>query len=201
MGTKDRILKTAYQLFHEESYNQVSIDDICSKCRLTKPAFYYHFSSKADLLIHYYDDVIDHLYKTLKTKDFHGNYWEQYVYCFAKLIEASVSLGPDLMKQLYIANLTDDKGSFNFNSLFSQTCIKLIAQAQQNEQIRNQQAPEDLFVASSFMFTGFEVMWSIKAGSFEREQTVLRALEAMFDVVPAYSVQSEPQSLNWRDFE
>ncbi|MGM0216914.1 TetR/AcrR family transcriptional regulator [Enterococcus sp. AZ109] len=201
MGTKDRILETAYQMFHEESYNQVSIDAICSKCSLSKPAFYYHFSSKADLLIHYYDDVVDHLYKTLKKRDFHGNYWEQFVFCFSSLIEASVSLGADLMKQLYIANLTEDKGSFNFNPTFSQLCIDLITKAQENEQIRNQQEPEALFIASSFMFTGVEVLWSIKDGGFERENNVIRALETVFDVAPKYSIQREVHSLNCEDFQ
>lgn len=75
MGTKDQILQACCQLFQEKSYNNTSIDDICAKCRLTKPAFYYHFSAQSDLLLHYYDDVINHLHHELGDKTFQDNYW------------------------------------------------------------------------------------------------------------------------------
>ena len=105
------------------------------------------------------------------------------------------------MKQLYIANLNEDKGSFNFNHSFSEIGIQLIQQAQQEKQIRNQQGAQDLFIASSFMFTGFEVFWSIKQGRIEREQSVICALETMFDVAPEYAVQNESNSLHFENFQ
>lgn len=192
-------MKQAYDLFQEKSYNEVSIDDICSKCQLTKPAFYYHFSSKAELLSHYYDDVVAHIHKTLAKKTVEDNYWEQYVFCFSELIFASVNLGADLISHLYIANLTTDKGSFNFNDSFSSLGINLIEKAQETEQIRNQQSAQNLFISSSFMFTGFEVFWGIKKGSFDRQQAVITALETIFNVDSNYSV-SENSVLDFGHF-
>lgn len=189
MKTKDLILKQAYELFQEKSYSEVSIDDICNKCRLTKPAFYYHFSSKAELLSHYYDDVVAHIHKTLAKKTVEDNYWEQYIFCFSELIFASVNLGADLISHLYIANLTTDKGSFDFNESFSSLSIHLIEKAQESGQILNSQKAQNLFISSSFMFTGFEVFWGIKKGSFDRQHAVVAALETIFDVNPAYSLQ------------
>lgn len=199
MKTKDFILKSAYELFQEKTYNEVSIDDICSKCDLTKPAFYYHFSSKAELLSHYYDDVIAYIHKTLAQKTVENNYWEQYTFCFSELLVASTNLGADLISHLYISNLTSDKGSFNFNDSFSTLCIGLIEKAQKSGQILNPQNAQNLFMSSSFMFTGFEVFWGIKKGSFDRQQAVITALETVFNVAPEFSLQ-ETKQLDFENF-
>lgn len=201
MKTRELILKTAYELFQEKSYNEVSVNDICGKCSLTKPAFYYHFSSKADLLLNYYDDVIAHIFKKITNMDGKDNYWEQYIFCFSELVTAGINLGADLTSQLYITNLTEDKGSFDFNESFCKLCVELIEQGQAAGQIGNRQKPQDLFIASSFMFTGFEVMWGIKKGRFDRVSNVVLALEAVFDVAPEYRVKDVPVTLEFENFE
>lgn len=49
--TKENIFKKAFELFEEKGYDKVSINEICNELHLTKGAFYYHFNSKADILI------------------------------------------------------------------------------------------------------------------------------------------------------
>lgn len=51
MKTKDKILKSAFELFLERGLTDVSIDDVMSEVGVTKGAFYYHFKSKEVLLI------------------------------------------------------------------------------------------------------------------------------------------------------
>ncbi|CAJ1225564.1 hypothetical protein LZY01_20650 [Levilactobacillus zymae] len=180
MDTRKLILHTAYELFKEKSYEDVSVTDICNACRLTKPAFYYHFSSKSDLLLHYYDNAVDQI--SLQTKEKSSNYWQQLVSCFVQLIEAGTGLGVDITSQLFIANLTENKGSFDFNQRFSEICIELITKAQKVGQIRNQKSPADLFVAASVMFTGYAVFWAVKNADFDRVKNVVASLEVVFDV-------------------
>lgn len=144
---------------------------------------------------------IDHIYTTLEQKDTYNNYWEQYIYCFAELIKASDDLGADLMSQLYITNLTEDKGSFNFNPRFMELCIDLITKAQMAKQIKNQKPAKNLFIASSFMFTGLEALWSMKKGGFERKENMMVTLETMFDVAPEFSMLNETRTLDYSDFQ
>ena len=61
MATKDKVFSTAVGLFIEKGYNNVTINDICDACEITKPTFYYHFKSKQDIILHYYDHVIENL--------------------------------------------------------------------------------------------------------------------------------------------
>ena len=48
---RDHILREAAALFYERGYLQTSVDAIVERLDATKPFFYYHFSSKADLLV------------------------------------------------------------------------------------------------------------------------------------------------------
>jgi len=50
-ATKDSILRAAVGCFQKKGYYAADIDDICKKANLTKGAFYYHFTSKQNLIL------------------------------------------------------------------------------------------------------------------------------------------------------
>jgi AcrR family transcriptional regulator len=50
-GTRERILDVALDLFVEKGYEQTSLREIAERLGVTKAALYYHFPSKADILI------------------------------------------------------------------------------------------------------------------------------------------------------
>jgi TetR/AcrR family transcriptional repressor of nem operon len=47
--SKDKILASAKELFHEYGFQQTSVDEILKKSGVTKSNFYYHFKSKEEL--------------------------------------------------------------------------------------------------------------------------------------------------------
>lgn len=47
--TEENILKAASRLFLDNSYQNVSVDDVAEKCNVTKATIYYYFDSKAEL--------------------------------------------------------------------------------------------------------------------------------------------------------
>ena len=47
--SKERILASAKELFHENGFQQTSVDEILKKSGVTKSNFYYHFKSKEKL--------------------------------------------------------------------------------------------------------------------------------------------------------
>ncbi|HKK02059.1 MAG TPA: TetR family transcriptional regulator C-terminal domain-containing protein [Desulfuromonadales bacterium] len=47
--TREKILRTARQLFHAKGFHAVSINDLVDAVRMQKGSLYYHFSSKDDL--------------------------------------------------------------------------------------------------------------------------------------------------------
>ena len=50
-STRERILAIALELFTEHGYDKTSIRDIAERLGVTKAALYYHFKSKADILL------------------------------------------------------------------------------------------------------------------------------------------------------
>lgn len=50
LKTKSLILEASIRLINEFGYENVSIDRICEACGISKGAFYYHFSSKLDII-------------------------------------------------------------------------------------------------------------------------------------------------------
>jgi len=50
-STRERILDIALELFIERGYDKTSIRDIAEQLGTTKAALYYHFKSKADILL------------------------------------------------------------------------------------------------------------------------------------------------------
>jgi AcrR family transcriptional regulator len=49
-STRERILREAEQLFVERGYHATALQEIADRVGITKPALYYHFASKAEIL-------------------------------------------------------------------------------------------------------------------------------------------------------
>lgn len=60
-GTKRRIVQIASDLFSERSYLGVSMNDIAERLGISKPALYYHFSSKLQIYSEVLADVLAEL--------------------------------------------------------------------------------------------------------------------------------------------
>jgi AcrR family transcriptional regulator len=60
-GTRVRILTAAEQLFVERGYHATTLQEIADRVGITKPALYYHFDAKADILTNLLDPMTDEL--------------------------------------------------------------------------------------------------------------------------------------------
>lgn len=59
LDTKERILNTARDLFHANSYADIGIKQICDAASVQKGSFYHFFPSKRDLALAVIDDMAD----------------------------------------------------------------------------------------------------------------------------------------------
>ncbi len=65
-STKDLIINAAENLFSKFGYLGVSMMDIANSLEITKPALYYHFSSKEDLYLRVLENTFSEFSKTIK---------------------------------------------------------------------------------------------------------------------------------------
>lgn len=62
--SKQKLIETALELIWLESYNAVSVDEICKKAGVQKGSFYHYFPSKAHLALETMDDCVQqHIFK------------------------------------------------------------------------------------------------------------------------------------------
>ncbi|MEJ5351884.1 MAG: helix-turn-helix domain-containing protein [Melioribacteraceae bacterium] len=78
LNTKEHILKTAFKLFLQKSFKEVTMRDIVRETKLSKGGFYHYFPSKEQLFIEvintYYFERMQIDYKKLS----HNSLWEFY---------------------------------------------------------------------------------------------------------------------------
>lgn len=47
----ERILEEGWQLFQQKGYRGVTVDELCLRCKITKPTLYYYFQDKENLFV------------------------------------------------------------------------------------------------------------------------------------------------------
>lgn len=177
---KNEIIKTSLDLFRQKGYDEVSVQDICDACDITKPTFYKYLSSKQQLLSYFFssmsDSIPDDWYRIPEGTD-----------CYAKIIEGylmfmehAVSLGVDLFNQVFISNLTEYMGTFNDVKPFTDLMIDLIREAQQTGQIRNPSDPALLYKTGVGMSVGYSAYWCLNSGANDMARDFARDLGAVF---------------------
>lgn len=184
-NTRDKIFKIASKLFNENGYDNVTVNDICNSCNISKRTFYYHLNSKDDILFHYYDHIVDNLTPLLMQLMNTSNNWEQLLLLFDNLINHIEELGPDINGQLLSKNLQNNNNTFDLRKNLTDIAIQIIENGQKNKQILNLNNAADLYRSAAYMFTGYEYMWCVKNGDFQWKELFYNSIENLFDVKPA----------------
>jgi AcrR family transcriptional regulator len=63
---RDAVLQTAAQLFLEKGYHKTSMSELAARLNITKPALYYYFRNKEDLLVECYRAGIESIENALR---------------------------------------------------------------------------------------------------------------------------------------
>ncbi|MCG8514779.1 MAG: TetR/AcrR family transcriptional regulator [Halanaerobiales bacterium] len=73
MDLKEKIIRTAYELFSEKGYEKTTVAEIINISETSKGGFYHHFKSKDDLLeaitMTYFDDLLEAYQEILQKND------------------------------------------------------------------------------------------------------------------------------------
>ncbi len=104
LNKKNMILEVAEQLFASEGYTSTSIDDIASKCDITKAAIYYHFKNKQELYRYILQKNFMNLAQNIEiavgNEDKVENKFIAYVITFAQEIQNSKHIASLLMREM-----------------------------------------------------------------------------------------------------
>jgi AcrR family transcriptional regulator len=189
--TREDIRDTALILFKEKGYNNVTIDDICDECHITKPTFYKYVGSKEGLILDLYDITIEELigdtYLFINT----DTHIEQLLVIFKRLLQFTKELGYDLFSQMIISNLNENYHSFDMRDALTDIAVTIIEKAQKRGEIRNLNSPKSLYQTLGYAFMGYETVWCIYNGETDIDKqvhdTIMNVLDVREDLRKKYS--------------
>lgn len=192
METKKHIITVAYKMFQEKGYDNVTVNDICEECGITKPTFYRYIGSKDQLLAYFYEDVTTEITTQFLKMLAEDNYWEQICIGFEAILSRSKDFGPDLYSQLFISNLRENRGTFDFNDTLTQAMTGLFTKAQQSGQIKNMSEPYNLYMACANMCFGYGIVWCLNHGENDLQRDFRKALEDVCETSEELRVSVQP---------
>lgn len=186
MDIKQSIIEIAFQMIKKEGFENVSVDAICNECGITKPTFYKYIGAKDNLLTYFYDHVTGQFTDAAVKMLTADNYWEQICRGFDTILGWSREFGAELYSQLFIVNLKQNRGTFDFNSRLTEVMNFLFRKAQENGQINNSSPAKDLYISCAHLCFGYGIVWCLEKGNFNLLDDFHRALETVCDVVDEY---------------
>jgi len=179
---KQYISTIALSLFSEKGYNNVTINEICEACQITKPTFYKYAGSKEDLILDLYDvtihDIVTNSYQFVQV----NSHYEQFLVVFDTLITESMRFGSDLFSQMIISNLRRDYKSFDCRDSLTKLCVLILEKAQATGEIQNRGDANILYGAIAHMFSGYELNWCIKNGKTDWAREFYQSVAAILNV-------------------
>ncbi len=196
LSTKEKIVNFGIQLIKEKGYKKTSVDDICKITNISKTTFYYHFKSKVDLISHFFirinQTMNQHMSEIMSASDFVNQLW----ICNKIYLDYLEKLGPDITKELYIANLRKDAKILAPDDIYLKSVmLVLIEKGQKSGQIQNRTDPWILFQALLTLTNGAVYVWAMKNGDYNLNDQAKKLYLALINSVEKIQSGSIPNSV------
>lgn len=191
--TKKHIQECAIQLFKEHGYDNVTVMQICEQAGVTKRAFYYHFSSKNEVVLEYRTYLYEKAESIVDMVADQKSYVE-ILWILLNTFSIYRDHGIDILRQIYLHSLmgkNEEEANFPYSTYLYDTIVRTIANAQQAGEIRNNRAPADLAFTIQHLFRGALFSWAAANGSFDLSERFRHVFDTLLDVVDTDVVDSK----------
>lgn len=183
--TKAKIITVAHSLIRKKGYDQVTIMDICESAQISKHTFYYYFDSKEDLLLKFFHIPRDITNQRMASIISIESPFEQFWCLLEPRIDHFVTTGPEIIKRVFIANLSRDIGTFDRIKMkhpFFDLEISLIEKAQKTGEVGNKNKANEMLYVNFVNMIGLAEIWAIANGNFNLKKQFRAQIEILFDL-------------------
>jgi len=165
---KLNILEKATQLFKEHGYANVSIMHICKVCNISKTTFYYHYQSKHDLIIHYFDKTHHNTEEILKSAIAISSTAEQISIIQRSYFQAAMDAGVSITREIYREYLYDKNAPIIPDNVYLKNIIiDLIKKGINNKEFPEYWSADELFTTLMSVANGLTLQWIMQDGNFD----------------------------------
>lgn len=183
VNTKERVQHIAIELFQKHGYENVTINQICHEAGITKRSFYYHYSSKAELL-HGLIDMMGVQAETLMDSlaEQHTNIGTLWTLMSVYAVH-SANYGPEIIRQIYTITIQGEtEEDFPYSTYLYNTVVKTLKSAKDAGEIKSPVAAEDLAFALYHGFRSVSMTWASTGGAFDEVEAFRRIFSATLGI-------------------
>ncbi len=184
---KYTIMVKAIELFKKNGFDNVTINEICEGCNITKRTFYYHYDSKKTLLLNYFSLVDEDIETTLKDID-NEKTWIDKCWKVKKIyVSGFANLNADILKNLIKIDMEQQNQMFSIRlndfepnvKRLREMVIEYTRKAQEAGELDADISAEDLSYCFASSFLGLAVNWSSTGGTYD----LVEASKKYFDLI------------------
>lgn len=175
--TKLKITKIATELFKDNGFENVKIQDICSKANISIGAFYHHFKSKSDIINIGYQQIDLLVKEKLESKNF-DSYLDKIIFMLGEGSDLLENLGYVFVSDVY-KNLLhiDNKYTFDSNRFVTLEIKVAIIEAIKNNELIDTVSPKHLTETLLKISRGAIFDWCLHSGSYALKSSMIFDLE------------------------
>jgi AcrR family transcriptional regulator len=180
---RSQIRDDAVKLMCETKYEQVTVDLICRSLKISRSTFYNHFKGIDELVMEYcsireYPQPEQSVWILSAPTAY-----EKLMRCHLSYVIESEKPGRLTIYGIYfkICLTNREQKNFSMTKYMKKLLLPLIRQAQDNGEIQNTAAPEDLCETAISAELGNFFLWCISGGAFDRKKALIRELEALYN--------------------
>lgn len=180
--TKHEICNIAMERFRRDGFENVSIEDICNACDVTRGSFYHHYKNKYDMLIFWErcnaEKEISRLHDLTESEPVMRLY--RYLSTYAEGIS---SVGCDLLYRIMLGTIEAGSNAASSHKgigtyIGSDALIVLIMDATETSRI----SAEELLRLYNMAMTGLVFEWKLSGGGFNFATEANKIAQIVFGI-------------------
>jgi len=173
-ATKKRIFAVAKELILTKGYNNVTVDEICEKCNLSKGAFYIHYKSKEDIVKKLYRDDISEYMEDNFTKYIRENEQaspsDKLKALLTSALAFPITVGEELTKLAFVVGLSpksSDEPSFLSDCIEQELLYEIIDEGKSQSLFRSDLSKEEIKLYFYSFLSGAYITWCLSDAAYD----------------------------------
>lgn len=184
-STKDRIVEQSKLLFDTKGYDNVTINDICKACGISKHTFYYYFKAKEDILKSFYSIKSEFTAKIMMEIMEEKHNINRLWILFEKPLYNLIEMGPETIKRMFVDHMLSDSTPVKEHFLHSEIRAiqeKFLANAKIDQEFNNTSDTEVLLKLLVLQVVSLIQFWVLDGGKDDLISQARSCFEACLDV-------------------
>lgn len=196
---KNRILGSAIQLFKEDGFYNVSIEDIVKATDSSTGSFYNYFGSKDELVISYRRELLSTchgFYNQMQEDDAYADKNALYkLKAFTEHVLELLAAVSEEFGRVFLLRRLKETDAVPEDKPYYPLLIKLIEAGQEDKSIRCDYPSQNIADIVDFFIIGCHIEWLIKKDTCDIAQNNITGLNMLFNGISFSCVRSTPKNI------